>query len=440
MARAMRLAAALVVLTAAGVVRADDVTPPPPPSWAADRAKVPDVDRKVEGGFPDALPLVGYDTNTGLGLGVGGHYTLTGSRSDPLFDYTPYRHRFYAQAYVTTGGYQQHILSYDGFYVGDSPYRIRAVLTFERNTAANYFGTGTSTLADLSYQGKSYSKYDAAVSAAGSKYYHFGYDRPQGQVLLERTLLGGRVRALYGLNVQYESITRYDSATSFGPTTKLGIDCAAGLSTGCDGGWNNTLRAGVSFDTRDFDPDPNSGVFVDSTGHWSARGFGSLANYLRWTTAARAYVSPFPRIADLVLAGRVLYSIQSAAVPFFAMDTLAMAGGTDDATDQQGLGGERTLRGYRQDRFIGPVAADANLELRWTFVKFPLLSQHFSLQIAPFVDTGRVFDRVGLSLDDWKVAGGAGLRVGWNQSTIVMFDFGVSSEDTGFYVDFGMPF
>jgi hemolysin activation/secretion protein len=122
------------------------------------------------------------------------------------------------------------------------------------------------------------------------------------------------------------------------------------------------------------------------------------------------------------------------------MNTLAMAGGSDDFTDQTGLGGERTLRGYRQDRFVGLVAAGANAEVRWTFAKVPLLEQHFSLQIAPFLDVGRVFDRVALALDDWKSAGGAGLRIGWNRSTIIMFDFGKSAEDLGFYVDFGMPF
>jgi len=52
--------------------------------------------------------------------------------------------------------------------------------------------------------------------------------------------------------------------------------------------------------------------------------------------AARGYVSPFPKLTDLVIAARALYSIQSASVPFFSMNTLAMAGGTDDATDQSG--------------------------------------------------------------------------------------------------------
>ena len=434
------LALAVAVLTATRTTWADGEPSPPPPAWAASRARVPDLESKVEGGFPDALPLVAYDTNLGLELGVGGHYTLTGSRADPLFDYTPYRHRFYAQALFSTGGYQQHILSYDGIFVGGTPYRLRAALEFERNTNAYYFGNGTATLANLSYRGTSYTTYDAAAAAAGPKYYHYGYDRPQAQVVLERSFWGGRMRGLYGFNTQYVAITHYDSPASFVPTTKLGQDCAAGLANGCNGGWNNTLRAGVAFDTRDFEPDPNSGVFADATGQWSARGFGSSADYVRLTTAVRAYVSPIPKIADVVVAARAFYSVQSARVPFFTMDTLAMAGGTDDVTDQTGLGGERTLRGFRNDRFVGHVATGANLEVRWTFVRFPLFGQHFSLQIAPFVDSGRVFDRVDLSLADWKTDAGAGLRVGWNQSTIVMFDFGASSESTGFYVDFGMPF
>jgi len=93
--------------------------------------------------------------------------------------------------------------------------------------------------------------------------------------------LGGRFRTLYGVNVQNVSITRYDSQAAFGPTTKLGEDCEAKRANNCQGGWNNTLRAGVAFDTRDYDPDPNSGVFVDATGQWSSKGFGSVADYLR---------------------------------------------------------------------------------------------------------------------------------------------------------------
>ncbi len=187
---------ALAVGTWGAGARAADVAPPPP-SWAAGRPQVPDLPSKTEGGFFDAVPEGAYDPNTGFGLGVGGHYTFDGSRSDSLFAYTPYRHRIFAQVYATTGGYQQHFLSYEGIYVGDSPYRLRAAAIYERNTSANYFGNGTSTLAELNYLGTRYPTYSAAASAAPPNYYHYQYEKPQGEVLLERAFLGGRVRALY---------------------------------------------------------------------------------------------------------------------------------------------------------------------------------------------------------------------------------------------------
>src|SRR5262249_30574798 len=125
-----------------------------------------------------------------------------------------------------------------------------------------------------------------------------------------------------------------------GPT-KLGIDCESGAITGCGGGWNNALRAGIAFDTRDFEPDPNSGVFAEATGVWSAKAFGSNFNYLRLTIISRYYQNLLPAPARLVLAARLLYSMQTSLTPFFAMDRLSMSDG-----DQRGLGGETTLRGY----------------------------------------------------------------------------------------------
>lgn len=425
------------------------------PSFARNKPLAANLDRKEEGNHVEGLPLVGYDTNLGFGLGLGGYFTMNGRATDPLFRVTPYRHRFFAQAYFTTGGYQQHILSYDGLYLGDSPYRVRASFMFERNIAANYFGVGERTLAPLEFQGRTFSSYDDQSAAAAALqggvasplYDHYEYDRPTGQVSLERDLFGGLVRLQYGLGVQYVGISRYDgtetsvdvngkSTAAVHGATKLGLDCAAGVVRGCDGGWNDTLRLGVAFDTRDFEPDPRSGVFADLTGEWSAKGFGSAYDYLRVTFASRFFWSLLPRKwTELVLASRLLYSIETAGAPFYAMSFLSLT-----EANQEGLGGENTLRGYRQNRFVGPMAAVANVELRWTFVHFRVLKQQFSLQAAPFLDVGRVFDTVRLDFTGWRASYGGALRVAWNRTTLVRFDFGASREDTGFYVDFGMPF
>lgn len=429
---------------------------PPPPAWILPEKRMRDADTKPEGSFFSGLPLIGYDPTVGVGLGAGGYYTINGRRDEPLFAYEPYRHRVFLQAFVTTGGYQQHVLSYDGVYLNGTPLRVRASLAFERNVNANYFGVGEASLDALSFQGRTHDTYgeqldDAAALRPGGiaspDYNRYEFNVPQGSFGLERLFWGGRLRVYYGAIVQYVAVARSDGKPTTGidaagnsvdaihGPTKLGEDCARGAVVGCGGGWNDMLKGSVALDTRDFEPDPRSGVYAYAVGEWAAKGFGSSFDYLRLTLGARFYWSPFPKLADVRLALRFVYSMQSADVPFYAMNTLATP---DD--DQNGLGGARTMRGYRQDRFIGPVSALANAEVRWTFVHFHVGSQLFALQVAPFFDVGRVFDRVDFAFTRWKPSGGGGLRVAWNHSSIIAFDVGASAEDIGFFVNFGMPY
>ena len=43
----------------------------------------------------------------------------------------------------------------------------------------------------------------------------------------------------------------------------------------------------------------------------------------------------------------------------------------------------------------------------------------FGIMAVPFIDSGSVFDKVSLNLDKWKVAYGGGLRITWNQATVL---------------------
>jgi hypothetical protein len=455
---------ALAVAIAPAAARADGGAELP--SFMRDKPRLSDADTKEEGSFPTGIPAFGVDPSTGIGLGAIGYFTMDGPRSSPLFAYTPYQHQIYLQIYATTNGYQQHELHYDAPYVRGSPFRIRADLMFERNTGANYFGVGEAALGPLTFDGKPHETYSAQLAAAEAvtpsgkaspNYNHYLYVKPSGSLSLERDFWGGKIRVLYGTIVQHWSVDLYDgqptqgldaqghAMTAVEGPTKLGLDCQHGAVTGCSGGWNNLLKAAIALDTRDFEKNPRSGVFVDASGEWSTRAIGSSFDYLRLTIAGRFYISPFRRAAatagaaftpsDIVLAGRLLYSVQGGDVPFYTMDTLAFT-----EADQQGLGGERSIRGYRQDRFIGRASALANGELRWNFAHFPLLKQQFALQLAPFYDTGRVFDQLSLALTRWRPSAGAGLRISWNQSTVVMCDFAASQEDTAFYLDVDLMF
>jgi outer membrane translocation and assembly module TamA len=85
--------------------------------------------------------------------------------------------------------------------------------------------------------------------------------------------------------------------------------------------------------------------------------------------------------------------IWGSKVPFyeaFDLSSQSEAGGTEV------LGGARSLRGFREYRFTGPLTALVNLELRSRFYKVQFLGQTFSFGVVPFLDFGRVWDDISI--------------------------------------------
>ncbi len=420
---------------------------------AADPLSADDLARKNENGYVTGLPLVSYSTDNGLGGGARVYYYWNGSKDDPRFPTTPYLMRIFLQAFVSTRGLQFHWLDFDAPRVFDTPYRLRSQLIYERDINHNYFGLGNAAMDKLRFPGSGqaytsyadYSNDQQKVGADGttfSKYDQYDFIRPLLLASVERLFFDDRVRVLGGVGLSYVKINDYsgklvdaDGGSAPEATTRLKTDCDAGRIVGCGGGRDDFLRFGISYDTRDFEPDPNTGVYLDAALDAGTVALGSQFDYLRFLAAARGYVSPFSG-TDLVFAGRALFEIQSKDTPFFSMDTLPF---TEDP--RAGLGGHRTLRGYRQDRFVGPVMTLLNGEVRWTFGHAVIKHQKFGFILAPFLDLGRVYDSFdAMTLHGWRPSYGGALRVSWNLATIVTVDYGVSPEDTGFYVNFGHIF
>ena len=126
--------------------------------------------------------------------------------------------------------------------------------------------------------------------------------------------------------------------------------------------------------------------------------------------------------------------------PLFASGIiLALRYGTDvvngDALPVQVLlpvGGNRTLRGSPQDRYLDQVAAVANVELR-----IPLF---WRLRGVAAIDAGRVFHSLSeYSLSRWAVNPTVGLRLHM-ETFVVRLDVGLGKETTGFYLNFGHLF
>jgi len=96
------------------------------------------------------------------------------------------------------------------------------------------------------------------------------------------------------------------------------------------------------------------------------------------------------------------------------------------------IGGNATLRGFTQDRYIDRVSAVLNAELR-----FPI---YWRLGGVLGVDAGKVWDTLGaLDITDWAINPTIGLRFAM-ETFVVRVDVGLGKETTGFYFNFGHVF
>lgn len=384
---------------------------PQPPTWAVEKRPLTpaQLERKREGIYFTGVPLTAYDPDRGWGYGVRVYMYADGHKTDPLFTVSPYFHRLYVQLFQTTGGLMSHSVKWDAPYLFGTPYRMRSALAYERDRDAGYYGVGESALR-------------TTISNLHSRFFRVDVTRPRWNANFERDLFGGRIRPLVGFETSYVSVRAK-------PSSKLQQDFQQGRIDGFHGGWDNYGKAGIAYDSRNYEPNPTLGTFGDVTAEGTPK-------WAKASVAVRGYVSPSTAFTTITLAARLVAQNQWGPVPFWELGSLTFTQG-----DDQGLGGLRTLRGYPESRFIGRMATLANAELRWTFAEWVTGRQRFGFMVSPFVDTGRIYDRAAnLSFRDWHTGVGAGFRVIWNLATILTADYGYGDEGGAFYLNFGLTF
>jgi len=421
-----------------------------PPDFMKAKTPMPDelLKDKRANTYMTGFPAIGYNPESKFTFGAMAQFFDNGSEDSPFFRYAPYRERWGIGATASTGGSARAFVGYDRPYIDDTAWRLRAGAVFSVNAFENYFGIGESTLGPLTYPGSTqqFGNYDDYVHALNqnvngqtwARYNDYRRTEGLGVITVERDYLGGHLRPQIGLqfsHIQVEDYTGQDIDGAIQQETRLRSDFLAGKILGFEGGFDNALKIGLTYDTRDFEPDPGQGMMLQATARFCMQALGSAFNYQQVALSGRGF-SDLLSEQRLVLAGRATYAMQFGDVPFYSAPIIPFTDG-----DVAGLGGFPTVRGFVQNRFVGDVAAYANAELRWTLGETNLQTQHLRFMLVPFVDTGRVFDSVSeTTFKDWKFGGGFGFRLAWNVATIVSFDFGVSNEGSLFYMELGHQF
>ncbi|MGY6558914.1 MAG: Omp85 family outer membrane protein [Nitritalea sp.] len=440
-----------------------------------------DILSKKEGFFVTGLPRFEFDPIRGFGLGGNVFFYQNKTKEDPLFYYTPYRWSLNSEFFVFENGRVKAALNLDVPYIFNSKWRLRADAVLWEDPNAQYWGIGRESLNPLRFEDKAtgqvrqfnrVNRYEenlrVAVPGEGGALFtdtHFNQFIQREalfNLLGERVEMGGKLRLMFGYEMLFTAFEDYTGRIAEEAFLPDGTEVEAIQRQTLvnrqiqDGTWDrfnlsgfsdsfmftSMLAGAIIYDTRDLEPDPSKGVFLQYSHEYSAPWLGSDFNFNKFMVQGQ-YVRTLHRWKDgrnrITFAGLAAFGhIFGPNINFIEMWDLssqAEAGGI------LVLGGARSLRGYREARFLAPTVGLVNLEMRTRLYDFNAFNQHFALGLTPFYDFGTVWDGIrDIQLNQMRGAPGIGGRIAWNQSTVLRLDFATSREGSQFFFGFGHIF
>jgi hypothetical protein len=428
------LAAAAGVLAAVAVahpvraadapVHSKDVVRVPQPVPAADDPWAPDVDYDTPRSEFAGFPLIGGDSD--VGFEVGGVLTIT-RLQDGVRPYLRNMDLVLAASFKQGPSgvelvQQSYVWNWDLPALMDGRLRLNPLVAFQRTINAGYFGLGNA----------SSSSRPAGATGDPGRYFQFIQDEARMREL-------ARIHASGPWDVVVGPTFRVVEPGIY-PGSRLAMDVATATPDGSptvEGARHLGLASaivGAIYDTRDDEVYARRGQFHQASIKF-VEGFPLDAG-VRYGQASAMLSSFTPVGRALVLAVRGVLDVEFGRVPFYDL----LTGGPFIALEMPG--GAQGVRGVPVGRYLGPIKAIANAELRSLAPAVHFLGGSFRFGGDVFADTGRVWSDASLSspLDGsglglkYGVGGGAYLL--WGQAAIFRVDVAYSpdavAENPGF--------
>ena len=192
-------------------------------------------------------------------------------------------------------------------------------------------------------------------------------------------------------------------------------------------------RLSIVYDTRDDLTVPSSGMKWVAYGGAAAR--NGLFNDSLYTESGVDGRMFFPVTRNTVLAAHtsIRYLLHADDVPFWALSNI---GGGQTET-----GGPQQLRGYVTGRFFDKNSFTGSVELRRKVFTFDAVTTALDIEVAPFIDVGRVWGRGGtLPFKNLHQVYGIGFRGIARPFVVGYVDIGVGSEGAAVFTGLNYPF
>ena len=330
-------------------------------------------------------------------LGFGGNFRLLAYPSED------------AQWSVTAGVKQRIERGVDGTYqtgiLRQGSWSLFHHLVYDRSATGRFFGFGNdSQKADQSSYTEEQAFYEGRIG------YNFG---PTLQVT-------------FNLRPRYVQI-EHGSFSSL-PSTNEVFPNLPGLGNERD----FLNRVFIAYDTRDSGTIPTQGSAIVAFAGISNQGFLSSVSY----SGFGLDVKHFEPINDrLGFAGHVALQYMPVGndAPFWALSSL---GG-----DRSVLAERQPLRGFGADRFIDRNLFSSSVELRQKVLDLNLFSTELAVELAPFIEAGRVFHKLGDSpIGRLHLDGGLGFRAIAKPFIVGYVDIGYGGEGIAIFSGINYPF
>lgn len=331
------------------------------------------------GAIIEPFPILAYDTDIGFGYGLKVVFrNQIGFRES--FDLTAFNstqgERWYRFAASLPDGELRHGTPF--------PLAVDLIIDYDKMISNSFYGIGNaSVFADREF---------------------FTREPLDASIALSR----GFSRVLVGqLGVRYRAVRQ----SGFDPAgTMVRVPGAQGRAS------YTSVFGTLRYDSRNSTVHPSTGVVVQADCEFAPAPEPAHTPFSRYALTAHGYI---PVITpDIILAGRLTGSM--------------IDGGSISPHFLLSIGGNGTVRGSTQDRYLDRVAATFNGEAR-----FPVYKR---LGGVVGIDAGRVWTSVrDMGLSSWTTNPTLGLRF-IMETFVVRLDVGLGRETTGVYFNFGQLF
>lgn len=364
--------------------------------------------------FP--VPFVSTDPNAGVTYGLILAFletrdARTRSITAPSVSYSDifgvtgtFRHFFYPQgdekittyASYGTGSEQVYYLEYKNPSVLNRSYSLEGQAGYRRLITQRFFGTGPGSSAD---DETAYTREEMGGTAAAGIYVADDL----------RAVLQGRLRKV---NVLASPLDLPAPEDLFPDTTGLDGDLVGGT------------KLSLVWDDRDSIDIPSGGLYGVAGVEIGARNLVGDVSFQRYELEGRAFLSGASHryVTALRLLGQY---VSGSDVPFFELSR---------------LGGSSELRGFGEDRFADHGKVLLQIEERIRFYDLTLFDVFTQLEVAPFLDVGKVFDTHDPFWTEMRPVGGVGIRLLVPPNVVAAVDIGYGSDGSAIFANLGYPF